>query len=428
MSVELIRNIKALIKIQLKQNKNAFMIFIGIIGAITFDSNLNLIFDKNVNSSLFTNVGGSGPFLIIGFCMLFAIMSINILTNQNISMYPGTSISRFISRILSDNIMILAIIIFTFLLYCIEYPILLAIKGGGADISTIFSFDIEYAFISMIYVLSYYLMAYGIFVFIYALATKLGVKKTIISYTGFLGLFVMLIKYNIISLFGIFDYFRDEKSIGIFVLKTWSIWIFTLLLAFLIAKSFKIMKEESSNAKLIMLPVGFVIIMIFAFSIRSNVGATSESYTAVSKFQQLKETDIYKETLVKCDNPNYKNLLTSNSNISFMPMSQTEAYNAGILENNNFLKDEVLVVIFFPDGKCKNQYLYQYYLDNMTITCDDSMLDVRFPKTKTILNFLWGDSYKFLDGYDINKDDSITSSGMARATGFVIAPDSVFQK
>ena len=237
-----------------------------------------------------------------------------------------------------------------------------------------------------------------------------------------------MIKCNIISLFGIFDYFRDEKSIVIFVLKTWSIWILTLLLAFLIAKSFKIMKEESSNAKLIMLPVGFVIIMIFAFSIRSNVGATSESYTVVSEFQQLKETDIYKETLVKCDNPNYKKILSSNGNVSFSPISQTEAYNAGILENNNMLKDEVLVIICFPDGKCKNQYLYQYYLDNMTITCDDSMLDVRFPKTKTVLNFLWGDSYKFLNGYDINKDDKINLSGMARATGFVIAPDSVFQK
>jgi len=31
-----------------------------------------------------------------------------------------------------------------------------------------------------------------------------------------------------------------------------------------------------------------------------------------------------------------------------------------------------------------------------------------------------------LDGYDINKDDKINLSGMARATGFVIAPDSVF--
>jgi len=147
-----------------------------------------------------------------------------------------------------------------------------------------------------------------------------------------------MIKCNIISLFGIFDYFRDEKSIVIFVLKTWSIWILTLLLAFLIAKSFKIMKEESSNAKLIMLPVGFVIIMIFAFSIRSNVGATSESYTVVSEFQQLKEADIYKETLVKCDNPNYKKILSSNGNVSFSPISQTEAYNAGILENNNLVK------------------------------------------------------------------------------------------
>jgi len=427
MSVELIKNIKALTKIQLKQSKNTSLKYYTIVIVTMLITNLDLIQYKSENVSFFTNIGSVGPFFILGICMLLAIMSINILANQSISMYPGTSISRLISRILSDNIIILKTFVFTFLLYYIDYLILLAIKGGGADISITFAFDMKYALVSIIYVLSYYLLAYGVFCFIYTLATSLGVKKTIISYTSVFIIFVMFAKYNLISLFNILDYFRDEKSLGLFMLKTWSIWLITILLALLIAKSFKVMREEASNAKFIMIPIGFIIIMIFAFSTSLSSTSKSESYTSISKFQQLKGTDIYKETLVKCDNLSYKKM-ANEYRINFNYISQTDAYKAGILEDNYSLNNEVLVTAFFPGVKCKNQYIYQYYLDNMIISYEDSMLNISCPTTKTILNFLWGDSYKFIKGYDLNNDGSLYSSGMGAVCVFIIAPDNLISK
>jgi len=427
MSVELIKNIKALIKIQLKQSKKTAIIYYTIVIVIMLMTNLDLILDKNKSLSFFTNIGSAGPFLILGICMLLAITSINILTNESISMYPGTSISRFISRIVSDNIMIFKTIVFTFLLYFIEYLILLGIKGGGVDILITFAFDMKYALVSIIYVLSYYLLAYGVFCLIYTLATRLGVKKTIVLYTSVFIVFVIFAKYNLISLFNILDCFRGEKRLGLFLLKTWSLWFITILLALLIVKNIKIMKEEASNAKIIMIPVGFIIIMIFAFSTSLSSTSKSESYTSISKFQQLKCTDIYKETLVKCDALSYKKM-ANEYRINFNYISQTDAYKAGILENDYSLNNEVLVTTFFPGVKCKNQYIYQYYLDNMIISYEDSILNISCPTTKTILNFLWGDSYKFMKGYDLNNDDSLYSSGMGAACIFIIAPDNLISK
>ena len=135
------------------------------------------------------------------FLILLAIIPIstNILTNKKISMYPSTGISRFASRILADHICILIILGFTFLMYCIEYPILMAISAGGSDMVVSFAFDIKYAFVGTINVLSYYLFAYGVSVLMYCIATKLGVIKSIFFYIGIFMIVVFLFKSNIIT-------------------------------------------------------------------------------------------------------------------------------------------------------------------------------------------------------------------------------------
>ena len=130
---------------------------------------------------------------------------------------------------------------------------------------------------------------------------------------------------------------------------------------------------------------------------------------------------------MKCDALSYKKM-ANEYRINFNYISQTDAYKAGILENDYSLNNEVLVTTFFPGVKCKNQYIYQYYLDNMIISYEDSILNISCPTTKTILNFLWGDSYKFMKGYDLNNDDSLYSSGMGAACIFIIAPDNLISK
>lgn len=429
MSMELMKNIKALTIVQLKQNKNKLIYINCFMAGLILISNINIMFlNKLVESdTFFINVNKTLPIFIYGICIASAFFSTDLLTNKRISMYPGTSKSRFISRIIADNIFILEIVIFSFFIYCIEYPILIAIKGGNADISLAFVFDLKYALVSIVYILSYYFMAYGLCALLYSLATILGTKKTILYYTSTLILLIILVKFKVISLINLINYFKNENNLGFFVLKTLSIWFITMISAFLIAVRLKIFKEEIS-VKFVIAAIGVAAVIILSFSSVSSA-TYSRTYSYVSEYGELKNNHIYKETLVKCNYLNVKEINNNNkSNVDIrLAISQESAYNEGILDNKISLQDEVLVITFFPDDKCNNKYLYQPYLDNMTISNEGLLLKFNIPNTKTILNFLWGSSYKFLSNYDIDDNDAISNPNL-KPIVYIIYPENIVPK
>ena len=430
MSVELIKNIKSLTRIQLLQNKHILICIISALGVFIPLSNLGMILNHNDETS--TLVISTNFVPIIFFLILLAIIprSTNILTNKKISMYPGTGISRFVSRILADHISIMIILGFTFFMYCIGYPVLMAIRAGGADISVAFAFDIKYALVGTINVLSYFMLAYGVSVLLYSVATKLGGIKTIILYTVIFMIAVVLLKSNIISYIGVRDYFGEERNFYIFVFKTWSIWFITMILSLLVASSTKIIKDDVRGIKSIVYIaiIGFFIFTSFvptsSIGTSINYGDIS-SYSAASKFEELKETNIYKETLVKCDELNRAKVvdLISRRSPKIYFMKETEAIKGGILDNASSMRGEILVITFFPDEKFNDQYMYKYYLDNMTISCKNSVLNYSFPKTKTFLNLLWGNSYKFLESYDLENIGHYPDIYLKSV--LIIAPESV---
>jgi len=424
MSVELIKNIKSLTKIQLKQNKNMFIIAISALGVFMLVSNIGLLFYRS--DAISTFIDTSNLILGVFLAMLLAIIPIttNILTNNKISMYPGTSVSRFLSRILADHIVIVAIFAFAFLMYCIEYPILMAISAGGADFLLTYAFDINYALVGTLNIMSYYLLLYGVCILAYSVATKLGMIKTIVLYMGIAIVAIVLLTNNIISLSGVKVWVLEERNFGIFVLKTWSIWLITMLLSFLVAKSMKVMKEEVHGIKFIIIPLGCIVVFFSAVYPRSENTMSSYYYngTEISNFKELIKTDIYKETLVKCDGLNRAKMENLNVYGGIQFLTETQAIYAGIIADNNTLKNEILVVTFFPAQKCNNQYIYEYYLENMTISEKNSLLNYSFPITKTVFNFQWGNSYKFLNGYDFNYE---SNPDLNSKVVYIIAPDSV---
>jgi len=440
MSVELIKNIKSLTKIQLKQNKNMFIIAISALGVFMLVSNIGLLFYRS--DAISTFIDTSNLILGVFLAMLLAIIPIttNILTNNKISMYPGTSVSRFLSRILADHIVIVAIFAFAFLMYCIEYPILMAISAGGADFLLTYAFDINYALVGTLNIMSYYLLLYGICILVYSLATKLGMIKTIILYTGIIIVVILLLKNDIISLSVAKDWILEERNLGIFILKTWSIWLITMLLSFLVANSTKVMKEEVHGIKFIIIPLGCIVIFFSAANTSSGNVTNSYYYngTEISNFKELKKTDIYKETLVKCDGLNLAKMMNLGIHSGLHFLTEKQAIDGGIIANDSSLKNEILVVTFFPAQKCNNQYVYDYYLENMTISTKNSLLYYSFPNTKTIYNFLWGNSYKFLNSYDYDYESDLNRTyiniynyeydnnpDMNAKVVYIIAPDSV---
>ena len=239
---------------------------------------------------------------------------------------------------------------------------------------------------------------------------------------------VFLFKSDIITFIGIRDYFGEERNLGIYVYKTWSIWFITMILSFLVASSTKTIKEELRGIRFVVCIAIIGCFIVTAFLPLSSSSSSKDFgnisiYSSASKFNELKETNIYKETVVKCDALNRAKVASLARSPQIYFMTETEAMKGGILENDSSLKGEIVVVTFFPDEKYNNQYIYQYYLDNMTISCKNSVLNYSFPKTKTFLNLLWGNSYKFLDSYDLENIGDYPDIYLKSV--LIIAPESV---
>jgi len=420
MSVELIKNIKSLTKIQLKQNRKMLVVAISALGLFVLISNLGLIINiDNQLPSFFENTTSELPQIFLALFLAIIIFTTTILTNNKISLYPSTSISRFVSRVLTDHIYMIIILVSSLLMYCIEYLILLVINEVRGDLLLVNAFDIKYALVGIINVMSCFLMVYGILILLCCVATKLGTLKTIILYSVIFIVWAMLIKGSIIEINGILNYFSKEEILGLFVLKTWCIWLISIILSFLVATRIKTMKEEVGGGWIIItIIIIFILIGTFGtFSTFSSSGTTTgsswESYTAfgISRFQQLKKTYINKQTLVKCNNFDYNKFLKLQSSLDLYMLSETQALNGGIIDRKYSLNNEILVITLFPADKSNNQYIYQYYLDNMNISCEDSFMKYDFPNIKTVQNLFWGDSYKYLESYDLNDNKLLNTSG-----------------
>lgn len=399
MSMESINNIKALTKIQLRQNKRKFILLLSVILILFLYSEFNFLLNNHGNSSYFIKISPlkSSYFLLI-FCYI-SFSALNIITNKRISIFPGTNSSRFISRIVSDLIMMISTLVLAFVLYCTQYLILFILQQFGRDMNIHYAFDIKYGLYGILYLLSYFLLVYSICAFLGVLYSKLKIVRFFISYSIFIVGFILLIKMNVIEFSYIISFFTAETDIGVFLLKTWSIAFIVLFISFQVVLSIKIMETEESEANLIFAPV---IIFIFLGAI-SNTAITTNN---------IKTDSIY----------NYKNDYICNKQIvsyygnikklptNFRVTTLNDAKRAGFVDTRFTLAtDEVLAISFMPDTKCEGKHIYANYLDNLHITYKSPEFHYEIPQTKTIINFPFGDTYKFISGYEISKDDYLDS-------------------
>lgn len=428
MSMELIRNIKALTKIQLKQIKNLYIAVIIGMGFLTLIPNLDFI-RPNTDGYLFNNMANGISVLLVIFGFIIAILTNSILSNRQISMYPSTTMSRYISSVLADHIGMIGVVILSFVFYCLEYIILLIMKFFGADILITSAFDIRYAVVGMLYILSYYLMFYGIFVLMNCLFTKIGLIVSVVLFLGLGIVFNLLFRTNIKLSMYIINYFTEERSLWMFVIKTWSIWLIGLLVAAMIAHSIKVMSERETSMKLLIIPTTFFIMIIIAglsmsgYEETSGVERTSEELIYKEIFNEYKETHLFSINLVKL-NTVEEGLDLNYASSRLYELTQNEAREAGIITDDvNLEQDEILAYTFFPKEKIMNNYLYEYYSKNLSLSCNKSSLKYRYPKTQTVLTFFWGDGYKFLDTYKMEESILDTTDTYGTAIVFIITPD-----
>ena len=115
MSLEL-KNIKKLIRIQIKHKIITLLIFSIISGIFSVFSVINYLKDlKKYDVQFITNLSDSTLIVSLLFIPFLCLLTTNILSNKEISMYPGTIKTRFTSRIITDHIYIIAsyFVIFT---------------------------------------------------------------------------------------------------------------------------------------------------------------------------------------------------------------------------------------------------------------------------------------------------------------------------
>lgn len=235
MSLEL-KNIKKLIMIQIKHKIITLLIFSIISGIFSVFSVINYLKDlKKYDVQFITNLSDSTLIVSLLFIPFLCLLTTNILSNKEISMYPGTIKTRFTSRIITDHIYIIASYFVIFTINMIPNLILVFARLYGFPLNLSMLFDIKYFLIGFIIYVSLGFMIYMAFTILNMLLSRIHYLVTIgISMTIF-----MLFKYEVFNFeefhYAITSFFlKPNIEVATLVFRALLVWIILLVLAYLL--------------------------------------------------------------------------------------------------------------------------------------------------------------------------------------------------
>lgn len=390
-----IKNIFNLTKVQAKQKKNILLCCAGLIAAGKIFS-LIFLFINTSNISFITDINPKTTFLPLVFIPILAMCSTNILTNQELTMYPGTIRTRYISRIITDHLFIVSLYFILLGVNVIADGIICLLRATGLNVGTVFLFDIKY-----------WLIAFAIYVSIGSLVYMLtAVINTLVSVLpNIISIIIAIIiffagRYELFDaealLENIFNFhFSIGMGIGKLVLHAFIVWIVLLTLGIAITFLTKTWKSEFSTLKSFAIYCTNIFIFIFLFSgyiiyNDYNFEGKLDTKTIIIDIPEGIDMNNYPRE----DYVNSYNLDQGFSTISYD-------------EYKKISSNEINI----PDGKvCVNIRLKHFTINNKNLTkriLNNTELDIvnqKLLNTKKedyyILNNFLGNVYKYTEDYN----------------------------
>ncbi len=438
MSLELkntFENTSKLIKLQLRKNYTLIWV---LLAASVLCSILELIkvFSWNVveNLNYAIELGEfTGAYLSFFLPALIIFESRKILTDSSISMYPGTPLSRYWSRITTDCIMLFVIPLCICLESILQYGLLSLFNLIGIT-SVILPFSWGYLLYHLIAQTLLGITVYSFLLVIWMLIAKLPLWFSI---TLFVGLVLAIVSgtFGFVSFEVILDeafYFLTENagSAGVlpdsmYVMNNMILTVPFLALGALLASQRKICQESSAaNVMSTILCVSILLYIGAIFLVSSSSDETCSFQSPPSNVYQA--SSIKKEIALKENSDNIAKIIT-NDRITTTPLIKNPAaevettadtylsggdlgiypeyYSPYTPWNQNDKKDYAssqtplksdttkLYVVAEELQLDGAGYVFQDMINEMTVTLDDAYLNVTLPSSPIVFNKAFGTKY-----------------------------------
>ena len=397
-----INNTIKLVKVQIKQKGNLLIYCAGLIAAIKLFS-LFLLFIDTSNINFITDLNEGNTFTPIVFVPILAMCSTNILTNKELTMYPGTIRTRYISRILTDHILIISLYFILLGINIITEGIIFLLRLIGFNVGTNFLFDFKY-----------WLIAFAIYVsigsLIYMLITAINTIASVIPNIVTI-IFAIIIffaaRYEVFNpetlLNNIFDFhFSAGMGIGKLVLHAIIVWIALLIIGIMATFLTKTWKAEFSTPKNLIMYLLDLFILIFIF-----LGATI--YDGYEPGNPKYEVRTMKITIPEgIDFENYpKEYETTKHNFSkLLYIVYPDEYEKYEDMDINISDKQAFVYMSMEYYTLNNKNLSKIILKNIEVDLMNKQLVNNANEDFYIVNNFLGNVYKFTKDYSCLYDYS----------------------
>lgn len=396
-------NICRLYHLQLIQKKVypfGILVFLCLsLAIISIFSQTSLIF-FNEDVDYIRGTGNTIWIYLLVFVLYIACSDYNILSAENLSIYPGTVRTRFISRLLFD---------YTIFFASITCCILCRILGAGITNFIIMLtgndgiqafFDLKSLLLRAIACLCYILLIHGFYVLFFVAATKIGMKNTAISLVllGTLSLFFLKFTplYEWIKSFAMF-YVYEDLGLANVVLRTLLTTALLLIISFAIMSTIHAWKDHNQK-ELLAISILYSYILLMAITIGGSILLEKQSYSCAFPEEGL-ENMIQNKELISHDykiqagvsdgglleqsctenDDDFTTIAGMDANIAWMNLDK--AAKLGMVPKNTSLAEgEMLVRIVASDYKYKGINLYENFINGINFNISNSKCTLKIDK------------------------------------------------
>lgn len=438
-------NIKKLYRFQWVQRRNwlttmAVIAAVGWIGTI-----LERCFWKPVSWDLMIGSGNALGMYAIMILVVLCVYGANILTIPNLTMYPGTVKTRFISRILFDYSLLISGVGCMIAAHLLGMGVIKIMAATGGSVWEHVFFDWKTFLLRITLCFAYFIMIYNLFVLIYCIAVKAGPLNSLIGIgvimiVGAFLLYKGILLKMLVKLWG----FYMEKNIGYTiamsrVLVTAAVF---LLLAYGIVRWIHIWREDMKGI------VGFAVVIFYVLSMICSIMMMSGDGDNGTGFFESETGDLLQDIqdglVITSDrivhagkmDGQKMNLNVNNAKDFFDDLDELEC-TVGWVELDNAKENhlvsgdfqmnqgDVCVRIIADNSKYKDQYMYRGIIDNIQVDVTDGEFKMKLGK-KAIVYDKFMTTFDSVLGKDIVKvqwhsmSDDIMSSVLQQCQIYII--------
>ena len=351
-------------------------------------------------------IGGTLWVYLLILTFIIAVSDYNILSAENISIYPGTVRTRFISRLFLDYTMFFVIIassvICNIIGVGISNLIILLMGNDSADVL----FDLKTLLFRSIAFLCYMLMIHSAYILLHVIVSKIGIIKSAAALTVIGITTALLLKFTplmqhikqIAKFYG-----RPDLGLANVALRTLLTSAVLLIISFTVMSTIHTWMEINKNVKLAF-SIFLSYILIMAVSIGGSLFYTIVSTSTNTAFPEDNlETLLQNKTLISNDykikpgisdgiliNESYSDAQSSLTSISDMNaniawMNLDKAVKRGMVPADTKLSEgEMLVRVVSSTYKYKDKYLYKNFIENVKFNIVDSECKLDINKNMTV--------------------------------------------